>query len=263
MSGSPSLPEFDAPPLFETVLAVRFPGLKGWDLRHFGLFWDYVREDFPRFETKQPLAAPRTLSDGPPAFIEIQMLSEPDVRGWYLIPDGTRLLQLQRDAFIHNWRKVTLEETYPRYVAAIRPAFELEWSRFLSFLDQEGIDKPTVVESEVTYVNHFEQGREWSSMADLAEVVRWWSPNGPSAERIRLTATVPTEGHNLEVTLFPAVRRSDKKELIQLNLTVKGQPKSAEKEEILEWMDRARAVIVRGFADLTTEKMHRIWRRTK
>lgn len=254
-----TLPEFDAPPLFETVFGVRFPKLKGWDVRHFGLYWDQIRADFPRFETKPPLPGPLPGSQG--EAIAIQLLSEPEMRCWYLISDGTRLLQVQHDGFFHNWRKVRLDEVYPRY-RTIRPSFEREWGRFRRFLEERGIASPNVVECEATYVNHLEKGREWSSIADLREVFRWFGDDAPEPTRLVLRASVAMGEHSLDVGVTPAVRRQDKHEIVQLNLTVKGSPKSSDTQDVMDWMDGARAAIVRGFTDLTTPKMHALWKRT-
>ena len=262
-STSATLPEFDAPPLFETVFGVRFPTLKGWDVRHFGLFWDQVRADYPKFEVKPPLQGPGPHRGLGAEGIVVQLVTEPQLRCWYLVEDGTRLLQIQHDGFFHNWRKVTLEEVYPRY-ATIRPALEREWSRFHTFLAAQGIDSPEVVECEATYINHFEKGREWSSTADLPKVLKWWGTASPALEftRLALNASVQAGEHTLDLVLAPAVRRNDKHEIVQLNLTVKGRPASSETSDVMEWMDSARAAIVRGFTDLTTDGMHALWRRT-
>ena len=60
-STSATLPEFDAPPLFETVFGVRFPTLKGWDVRHFRPFLgsspcrlSQVRSQATRFKAQDP-----------------------------------------------------------------------------------------------------------------------------------------------------------------------------------------------------------------
>jgi uncharacterized protein (TIGR04255 family) len=252
------LPEFDAPPLFETVFGVRFPRLKGWDIRHFGLLWDHVRADYPRFETKPPLPSPGVFrGEG----LAIQLVSEPEVRCWYLVPDGTRLLQVQHDGFFHNWRKVTLVEAYPRY-ATIRPAFERAWRQFQAFLAERNIDSPQVVECEATYVNHFEKGREWTSPEDQPQLLRWLASDTPRPSRLNLSATISVHGYNLDVVLTPAVRRNDGQEIMQMNITTRGQPKSSDTDQVMAWMDGARAAIVRGFADLTTEAMHKLWKRS-
>ena len=146
-SGNAALPEFDSPPLAETVFGVRFPRLKGWDVRHFRLFWDYVRADFPEFEVNPALAGPSAAERLAGKGFAIKVMDEPELRCWYLTSDTTRLLQIQADGFFHNWRKVTLEEEYPRYRTP-RPSFEREWDRFRTFLDERAIGSSEVVQCE-------------------------------------------------------------------------------------------------------------------
>ena len=56
------------------------------------------------------------------------------VRRWFIHKSETRLLQVQNDRFIHNWRKVGPADEYPHY-ETIRPIFLTEWTRFYGFLE--------------------------------------------------------------------------------------------------------------------------------
>ena len=261
--GQSGLPEFDAPPVFETVFGVRFPKLK-WDIPHFGLYWDAIRADYPKFEVHPPLMEPGP-KKGTLEGITLQLTTTPEARCWFLEEGGGRLIQVQHDGFFYNWRKGTPEEEYPRYEQSIRPAFEAEWDRFREFLSGEEIGVSEVVECEATYVNHFERGREWKSAEDLRGVVRWWAGTPevlPTPKAISIQARFQVDTDMLDVTLTPAVRREGGLEILRFQLTVKGQPASSDPSDVMVWMDRARATIVRSFTNLTTEKMHKIWKRT-
>ena len=91
------------------------------------------------------------------------------VRCWFFDTSETRLIQVQNNCFIHNWRKTAETDNYKHY-DAIRPIFVDEWSRFLGFLDQNSLAKPDVWQCEITYVNHIERGQGWSVFADLHQV---------------------------------------------------------------------------------------------
>ena len=71
-----------------------------------------------------------------PAFSFVSGLP-PLPRCWFLNDTETRLIQLQADRFIHNWRKVTGKEEYPRY-EAIRDEFIDRWDEFCMFLGDQG-----------------------------------------------------------------------------------------------------------------------------
>src|SRR5208337_4671804 len=133
-----TLPDFGNPPVVETVLGVEFAPLSKWGIPHFGLFWHEIRGEYSRFEVQPALAAqierfdrPSKLS--PTATVEFLALAQLPIRCWFVHHSETRLLQVQNDRFIHNWRKVGTAEAYPHY-ENIRPIFSQEWSRFHEFL---------------------------------------------------------------------------------------------------------------------------------
>lgn len=264
------LPDFTDPPVIETVLGVQFAPLELFSIPHLGLYWAKIRSVYPTCEVQPPLD---------PAFeeFEIQPRGDPGIgikfdpvpspRCWFIDETSTRLIQVQRDRFIQNWRKVTGDEVYPRY-ETLRPSFEREWQRFCDFLNQENMGMPEVNQCEVTYVNHIELGKGWHSFGELRRVIASWSGASsgdflPEPEMVRLNTTyqMPDKKGRLRIIMQPIIRRRDAKEVLQLNLTARGRPRSFRSDDILDWMDMGREWIVRGFTDFTTEEMHRIWGR--
>jgi uncharacterized protein (TIGR04255 family) len=262
------LPEYDRPPVIETVLGVQFPRLKGFSILHFGLFWNSIRAEYPVQEMKPPLG-PVVEGFGVPGAapeVGIQLLTDPEARCWFIDRSGTQLIQIQHDRFIRNWRRVTGSDAYPRY-AHLRPRFERDWSRYLDFLGQEGIDRPQVNQCEVTYVNHVP-----INVAEFGEahrVVRALSPMSgaflPSPETTFLNVRYVMGGQQgrLHVNLQPAIRLDDRSPILQLTLTARGTPRSSQLEDILAWLDLGHEWVVRGFTDFTNIAMHKSWGRTK
>jgi uncharacterized protein (TIGR04255 family) len=264
------LPNFVAPPVVETVLGVEFAPLTGWDVRHFGLLWAKLRDDYPTFQIQPPLAP--TEQPGPQAelaknlIVSVLGIAGPAIRAWYIDGSETRLLQVQEDRFLHNWRKVLGTEKYPHYDENIRPAFEKEWIRLSDFLEESGIERPVVERWEVTYVNHLERGREWKTVADLPRLFPAWAGASltgslPSPESVRLHVVYPLpgeEGH-LQVMVQPVTRFRDNNEVLQVNLTASGRARSTEVHEILQCFDLGREWVVRGFTDFTSAEMHELW----
>lgn len=264
------LPDFDAPPVIETALGVEFVPLQKWSIPHYGMFWSEIRADYPHFEVQPPLGSQveKFGADSRPVLpsLEVVQMKSPDVRCWFLERSGSRLLQIQHDRFIHNWRKPGPTAVYPHY-ENIKPIFEREWLRFCDFLRQESLGEPEVVQCEVTYVNHLERGRGWDSFGDIAKVVRYWRDVSggflPRAEGMLLNVRylMPENRGRLHVLLQPAFRPGDAKEVLQLTLTARGRPASSRAEDITAWLDIGREWVVCGFTDFTSEEMHRLWRR--
>ena len=65
-----ALVDFESPPVVETVLGVEFAPIRGWAVPHFGLYWNEVRSEFPRFDVHAPLPSQiERFDDSPPPFV--------------------------------------------------------------------------------------------------------------------------------------------------------------------------------------------------
>ncbi len=269
--GQRILPEFKSPPVTETVLGVQFNPLKIFSTLHCGLFWQKVRGDYPKYGVKPSLE--QAFEKFPPRFAEetklgLEVLAEPPLRCWLIDETSTHLIQIQRDRFIANWRQVTGEEAYIRY-DMFKPRFAKEWKRFSQFLESEGFPRPDINQCEVTYVNHIELNDDIKFYGEIHKVFNFWSQlqkerflPEPEVVRIDTKYVMPEEKGRLHVTLEPQIRKRDGKEVLQFNLMARGKPDSSDLNEIMAWFDLGREWIVRGFTELTTETMHKVWERT-
>ena len=265
-----TLPEFELPPVIETVLSVQFQPLVKFTVPHFGLYWAKIRDQYPHVRATPPLSHAMEVFGGQrkKPGIGIRVVEGDEARCWFIDSTQTHLIQVQRDRFILNWRKVAGTEIYPRYLT-FKPKFVDEWKRFRAFVADQALGVPEVNQCEVTYVNHFEFGNEWKSPADLPRVLSCWKGISPGSllaepELVQFTSRyiLPEQKGRLHVTLQPAFRARDAKEVLQLNLTARGKPDSTELDDILKFFDLGHEWIVKGFTELTTAEMHRLWRRT-
>ena len=236
MSSERVLPDFDDPPVIETSLGVEFSPLDKWSIPHFGLFWKEIQGSYPRFEV-QPAIGPQIERFGDElkqrTMPEVEFLVQPPVRCWFIHESETRLIQIQNDRFVHNWRKIRGTDVYPHYEST-RPTFEREWSRFCSFLESQRISRPEVRQCEVSYFNHIERGKGWQSLADLPDILSCWTgklSTGflPPPEAVLLDARylIPDNQGRLHIILQPAIRHADAKEVLQLTLIARGRPASS------------------------------------
>lgn len=268
--GESGLPDFRDPPVDETALSIQFAPIPGFGIPHFGLFWAKVRGEYPRFEVQPPIAnfteqPGPVLRAGP--IVGLQLLSLPEVRCWFVDQPGNRLIQVQHDRFVHNWRRVKGDEEYPRY-PALRAYLEREWGRFCEFLASEKLEAPKVNQCEVLYVNNIEYERGWSGYGELDKVVAAIAPSKPreflpAPERVNMQIhyRLTDKSGRLHVSFVPVIRGRDGKEVLQMTLVARGAPKSSNNEDVFDWLDLGRKWVVKGFADFTTEEMHNIWGR--
>jgi uncharacterized protein (TIGR04255 family) len=267
-----SLPKYDRPPVYETVLGVQFNPLKDFSIPHYGLFWANIRGDYPKYEVHPPVSpiVERFDSEGwkqPTAGIELVQI--PDLRTWFVNQNGTILLQVQKDRFLQNWRKVQDSDVYPHY-DQLKPKFCSEWQRFCRFLEEVGIAGPDVNQCEVTYVNHLDVEHGPKFYGNLRRVVSCWSGNysgnflsDPESVNFDCRYLLPDRKGRLHISMQPAIRRRDAKEILRLTLTVRGKPLSSNLNDIQEWLNLGHEWIVRGFTDITTKEMHQYWGRTQ
>lgn len=265
-----SLPDFENPPVVETVLGVEFAPLQGWSIPHFGLLWNELKEKYPLFEVQ--LALPSSgdvdVGLGAQSGLSLHLSAWPTHRCWFFNPDRTSLVQVQNDRFVHNWLKAAPKDQYPHY-ENIRPMFELEWTLFRDFLAAQKISLPGLVKCEITYINHIERGHGWQTFEDLSDLIKVWAAERkfdflpvPDQVICNLRYPMPNVHGTLSITVEPAIRKSDQKEVIQLRLTAQGRPDSVELVDIVKWFDTGREWIVRGFTDFTTPKAHQLWKRS-
>ena len=263
-----TLPDFEDPPAVETLVAVHFLPLTGWRVVHFGLFWDSIRGSYPSVQVYSPVISPGTVlrfeagGTGQPEDCE----TDPPVRCWFLNPKHTTLIQVQRNCFIHNWRREPGGE-YLHY-DVLRPMFLNGWRNFCSFLERQGVSQPRILRCEVTYVNHVDRGKGWDSPSDLREVFPSWTGSAsgdflppPTAVAIQAYYPMRQMDGQLEINLQPAIRKTDSKETIQLTVSGQCRPASRNESDLMAAVDAAREWVVRGFTDFTSAKMHQIWRR--
>ncbi len=264
------IPKFSDPPVTETVLGVEFEPLEKWGIPYFGLFWERIRTQFPKFAVRPPLDSQIEQFDKPKLATgpQFQILAEPEVRCWFIASDDRTLVQVQGSRFTYNWRKTRVADAYPHFDDSVRPAFVRVWDAFADFVQQQNLGQVNAIQCEVTYINHLEIGKGWKSAADLSRVFPFWSGkmNGeflPEAEGVAFDVAfrMPDQKGRLRVSLKPAIRTEDGTEVLQLTLTARGRPSGNDSGSVMAWLDLGREWVVRGFADFTSPQMHSLWHR--
>lgn len=258
--------DYRKPPVVEVAIGVQFAPIASLTVPYIGLFWEKIREDFVRAEEQGTL--PHIVG---PVSTEPQftMTSTPELpRTWFLSEKGDRIIQIQRDRFHYNWRKLAPEDQYPRY-PIVKNAFFDYWTRFCRFLEREKLPPPVIDQCELVYVNHITKGEAWNTAADLPGIfsIFRWAPRHSflqEPESLRWSMRFPLPGENgwLHFDGFPAKVLPTGPEVIRFPLTARGCPNgNIDDQALAKWFDVARESIVRGFADLTTDQTDTLWER--
>jgi uncharacterized protein (TIGR04255 family) len=262
------LPDFSNPPVAETVLSVQFEPPANFRAAHLGLFWREIQDRFPKTEERRELPSvieefPEVPKLAPGIQIQLQQLEVPPMpRYWFVNHAGKELIQLQKDRFVKNWRKIGEGDQYPRY-ENVKAGFEKDFALFREFVRNEKLGELQLNQCEVTYVNHIMAGEGWTQHAEIDKVfVGWRQPElsyPGAATDVTWTGRflIADEGKpvgRLHVEVLPVSRAQDGKPMFVMSLTARGQLGPG-----LDFFDLGRQWIVWSFKNLTTPEMHRIW----
>ncbi len=264
--------KFDKPPVVEVACGVLFATsapIKGTDV---GLFWQTVRDEFPRAEEAPPL----------PAFIEANAFDTdgiPEIsvgplpplrRSWLVSGDGRHLIQVQEDRFLFNWKKATDDVGYTSYDVVIEN-FERYFGRFVAFLAERGLTIATYRQFELSYINFvgIKNGLSVTGPSKLLVDHRREDSRErflPEPETINWSSayTLPGTAGRLHVNAQTALYGREREPIVRLEVTARGITTDTTATGRRAWFDLAHEWITHGFADLTAPELHEkdVWGRT-
>ncbi len=271
---SRNLPDFENPPVVEVASSIQFGSITGLDAARLGLLWSVYRNEYPKTEQQPPLPHEIESFDAPSSsqisFSVAPMISP---HFWFMNEKGTRLLQVQHDRFVLNWRKLELDdEVYPHYELLLRPLLEKEYGRFERFLRDEGLAAPIPDQVELTYVNHIPAGKSKGAREPAARFTNLWGEDPsdsilPTAEDVSFASRYVMRNEKgspagrLSINLQSHYKVSDGSPLYVLQLIARGAPEGEGLAGALAFLDRGREWIVRAFTDITRPEMHKQWKR--
>lgn len=261
----------------EVALSLQFEPLASLTAAHLGLLWGRFRSQFPKTQD-QPRLRPaiekfgvRVVSPGQSFGSDIGV-GAPAIRCWFLNDLETELIQVQRDRFIHNWRRKSSDNgTYPRY-ETLRRSFAEELGTFADFLRREKLGEIRPNQCELIYVNHVVAGTEWENHSQLGNIATVWKalysqdflPEQESAAfevRYQINSQKDTPAGRLYINFAPAFREADSRPIYIAQLLARGAPAGGTLEGAFKFLDLAHEWVVQAFASIMSEQMHREWGR--
>ena len=265
-------PDFDKPPVNEVVCGVQFQPLKGMTLPLIGLFWQKIRSVYPKCQEVPPLV-PAVERFDEPVREDLNPFGDtfPAPRIWLETADGNGLIQIQKDRFLHNWKKARDDDQYPHYDQVI-VRFRDSLATFQEFLKENSLEGISPTQYELTYTNDIKRGSGWKNLSEIGAVFpdfSWRnSPQrflpGPETINWQTSFIFPERLGRLRVSIRLGKRRSDGLQTFIMELTARGMGRDQSPKAMWSWFDLAHDWIVHGFADLTSDNMHKdYWRRTK
>lgn len=247
------LPDFRLPPLVEVALGLMFEPLSIDSMTLAQLYLEW-QEDYPNIE--EHLAIPPSSST--PGLI-LERVGVPHLRFWFMNESG-RLIQIQRDRLVVNWRKEREYDAYPRY-GSLRVELERRLGEFSDFLGtrKHGNLRPNA--SEITYVNHIPLSGEVQSLSDIVTLLRPAPSDVGTPVETNLTVRfdVSNELDREPANLVVNAQRSPNVDPPLAVLQLSCVSPVTDIPDAFKALDRARYQVVRSFQQITTPKMHAEW----
>ena len=253
------------PPVNELIIGLYF-GQPIAPLRseHVGLFWSRVRKEFPTIKQQPELALPLA---GPLFSLQLEFAEGlyPTPRFWLEFADNSYLIQIQKNAFLLNWRRG--KSTYPHF-DTVKSKFDDYYNVFCAFLNDEfGAAVPAIQISELQYSNVVESGEFWRDANDTQNVIPSMVLPAPgiSVEGAPDFNYLTTFKHASDLTLHFGARTGrvavdPSKSVLMFDFRAIGALGAAGKPEADMWFDRAHQVIGRCFTSLTSPDIQaRYW----
>jgi uncharacterized protein (TIGR04255 family) len=256
---------FQKAPLTEVICGVEF-NAPDFSSVHFGMYWQEIRERFPTFPTDRP----------PIGEIPVLPFLPKLRRVWFQSADKQKLIQLQADKFLYNWRKLDENDQYPHF-QEVYQAFEGEWQKFQTWWsDIQKSNPPSFSEPEfqsflrflqpiryeLTYINQIDVSLGWSNPGEHQKVFnfigRSWESctlGQPALQNTNLEFVLPNGLGTLSVVVSQAMKL-DETPLLFCELTARSPDARV---ELSRWFEAAHQNVVQTFIDLLQEDIKKIW----
>ncbi len=249
-------PDFQDPPINEIACGIQFD-LIDWDFLSEHQIYNEVKREFNTVEKHPPLAqafdklsksATNTMNTLPPFF-----------RYYFLNDNKDKLIQLQNGRYLFNWRKTPdRKNVYPHFSVVYKEFFE-NWKKVSAILSKKN-DKLKVNQFELTKVNHFFLDDFGIDKGEFYEVMTIFKNSNllkkSDVVDTRFAMPIPELNGHISVTSKTANRNKDKKDIIVMELTVRGLN---EIENIENWFLVSNNKINEIFLESITDKAKVKW----
>ena len=244
---------FKNPPINEVILSTYFnPPLTDFRNEHIGLFWAKIKEDFPTVKQQVPMGIAPDVGPVPEEFF-------PMPRYWFIAGDDVRLIQIQKNAFMFNWRRRD-GNAYPRYHADIKPAFDKYYGIFDEFIRTEvNVPNISIYACELTYVNTVGPCVYWKGPQDTPKIIPASSTlssgvgGGESAGFVSQYAFNMTP--NLQLVLgirAGTLEQQPETHRLVFDIKASGKLGGVSKSRADEWFELAHDAILKCFEEMTS-----------
>ena len=262
--------DFARPPVEEVMLGILFKPLDQFLAPHLGEIWQVFKEFGFVNTTTQGTVPPviEQFSNQIPQ-PQVRVSNVPDFdRILFIHESGSLILQVQRDRFMFNWRRIEEGQKYPGF-STIFTMFEDFYTRFKVKLKHQEIGDIIPLQYELGYINQLLRGDGWNTLGDIGKIYQMFADLQQSdlfwsgAESVILQTSFPITDlqGRLHLAISNGVKIPEQQQTLQTDFTLRGFSKN-EENAMGTWFKAARDQILEKFTTMFTEDIQtRVWGR--
>lgn len=241
--------KFKNAPINELVFGVHFDELDVDDNYKF-LFYESIKDEYPSVTENPPLNSIIEKKDKLNYNIPLKGFN---TRHFFINKDNDKLIQLQKNRFLFNWRKTENMDNYPHFNNVYK-----DFDILFGMLENKLNKALDIKQLEVTYYDHIYLESFELKNYDLSKIFSFWN-SSEQFNQINLSYSIFKEeiNGNLNIDIKSANRKDDNKKLIVLNSTCRGM--FLNNQSFKEWFDVSHNILLEYFFTNITEKAKTIW----
>lgn len=239
---------FEHSPVNELVLGVQYEGPAFTINDEINIYSD-LKNAYPVISEVPPLPAVVENTDAPQTQ---KILNNWVSRKHFISPDKDRLIQIQPDRILFNWRKENQTDQYPRFETVYTVFREI-----LSGAEKHKEPNRQRNQYEMTYVDHVSLKSftlDNYDVSSIFNIVR----GGRAYKNLLLNYSYPDSsvGGAVTASLKSGMRRDSKERIIVIEATCRGFLADI---KVDDWFLRAHDALLDHFSDIITDKAKSVW----
>ncbi len=238
------------PPLIELVLGIQFNKKIFENELLIKIYNSLLMKEFPKIEEKP--VVPATIEEyNKPTITKI--LSGFNTRKLFINNEEDKLIQIQPDKILFNWRKMNNKTLYPRFLKVYK-----EFTECLDSINKIVSYNDFINQYEITYIDHFQIDLFNISSFNISKLFNIFPLNeNEEISNIGINYSIPQNllNGNLNVLIQSAIRSTDNKKIIVLESTCRGFNKNI---SIDNWFNDSHVVLYNHFFSILNEDTKKI-----
>jgi uncharacterized protein (TIGR04255 family) len=242
--------DLNKPPVIEVVIGSQFDG-PIFDNSYIYDFYQKVKKDYPVVRENPPLPSIISNLNKPD---QTRILQGFNSRRFFISTKGDKLIQLQTDRLLFNWRKNNASEEYPKFTNVLED--------FLKIYELLSNDIKTasskINQLEITFIDHISLKDFELNSYKLSDIFTQFNFS-QELRSFDCNLSFPQESinGNLNLSIKTAVNIADQNKIIVCESTCRGNKTSTETHQA--WFQKAHAILLECFIDLFTDKSKKTW----